>query len=332
MNSKISLIIPVFNLEAYIDRCICSLLSQTYENLEFIFVDDGSKDNSLSILRMYEKEDKRVKVIKQENSGVSVARNRGIEVSTGDYIMFVDGDDWLEFNAVEKMFEYINSGDHDIACCNFVFECLETGEKRYTSRPFISYELKGRDILASYLSGKGLWASSCARLYKVSFLKTYCFQFEPGVSIGEDGFFSLQVMSKAKSIIICGDPFYHVLVRSSSATRSVACNGFLFRENSYCNYLYNNGLLEDFIEEYRVWFLWSCTSCILKATLRLSYANFKTSYDSYVIDSNFYQFNKHSIRKRMSLKKYLLALLSKYPQLAYSIFYIYTKMYKKYLF
>ena len=94
-NSIISVIIPVYNVEKYLSRCIESVLNQTYRNLEIIIVDDGSTDDSLNICRRYEKKDKRIKVIHQDNGGLSSARNKGLMNSTGEYISFVDSDDWL---------------------------------------------------------------------------------------------------------------------------------------------------------------------------------------------------------------------------------------------
>ena len=99
----ISVIIPVYKVEKYLKRCIDSVINQTYKNLEIILVDDGSPDNCPKICDDYSKKDKRIKVIHKKNGGVSAARNKGLKLSNGDYIVFVDSDDWLEYNFVEEM-------------------------------------------------------------------------------------------------------------------------------------------------------------------------------------------------------------------------------------
>ncbi len=103
MTNKISIIIPVFNRAKYIERCLDSILNQTYSNFEIILINDGSTDNSLDILKKYKKQDKRIIIIDKKHEGVSIARNAGIKKSSGDYITFVDSDDYLELNALENM-------------------------------------------------------------------------------------------------------------------------------------------------------------------------------------------------------------------------------------
>ena len=116
MEKKISVIVPVYNKEKTITKCINSILSQSYENIEVIAVDDGSSDNSLNILKELEKSDNRLTVIHQDNNGVSSARNAGLERAKGEYISFVDSDDWLEKDALKKLSALIND-DVDIVCC-----------------------------------------------------------------------------------------------------------------------------------------------------------------------------------------------------------------------
>ena len=98
---KISVIVPIYNVEKYLDKCIGSIIGQTYKNLEIILVDDGSTDNGLTTCRQYQKEDTRIQVIHQENVGLVAARKTGIMKATGEYIAFVDGDDWIEKNTFE---------------------------------------------------------------------------------------------------------------------------------------------------------------------------------------------------------------------------------------
>ena len=116
---KISVVVPVYNVEKYLRKCIDSIINQTYKNLEIILVDDGSPDKCGEICDEYAKKDNRVKVIHKKNAGVSSARNDGIDNATGEYIIFVDSDDWLEDNAIEIMVDKLNEYDYDCVFCNF---------------------------------------------------------------------------------------------------------------------------------------------------------------------------------------------------------------------
>ena len=112
---KFSIIVPIFNCQKYLTKCINSLRNQTYKNLEIICIDDGSTDNSKQIIEEFSKQDKRIKLITQQNQGVSVARNNGIKIATGEYIMFVDADDWLDFNTCEILYHILqNQNEIDI--------------------------------------------------------------------------------------------------------------------------------------------------------------------------------------------------------------------------
>ena len=113
----ISVIVPVYNVEQYIHQCVDSILSQTYKNLEIILVDDGSPDNCPAICDEYARNDDRVKIIHQENGGISAARNSALDLCTGEYIAFVDSDDWIESNAYEEMMSEMQKKDLDVVFC-----------------------------------------------------------------------------------------------------------------------------------------------------------------------------------------------------------------------
>ena len=119
MKELVSIIVPVYNLEKYIEKCVRSLLQQTYTNVEIILVDDGSRDESGEICDRLASEDSRIKVIHKENGGLSSARNCGIENATGEYIMFVDGDDFISELMVEKLYVALKDNCADISVCCF---------------------------------------------------------------------------------------------------------------------------------------------------------------------------------------------------------------------
>lgn len=154
MNEElISIIVPVYNVEAYIHQCIKSIIEQSYKNLEIILVDDGSKDKSGKICDDYARKDKRIKVIHKKNGGLSDSRNAGITVATGKYIAFVDSDDWIEKNMYEKMYNECEKFGADICICGFfreykdktISEC-NFGERVYDTESALEELIKGRVI------------------------------------------------------------------------------------------------------------------------------------------------------------------------------------------
>ena len=119
MKDKVSIIVPVYNNEKFLEKCLDSIINQSYKNLEILLINDGSKDNSLKIMRQYAKKDKRIIIIDKENEGVSKARNDGIRASSGEYITFVDSDDYIEFNEIEEMYKAIKENNVDMVRTNY---------------------------------------------------------------------------------------------------------------------------------------------------------------------------------------------------------------------
>ena len=133
MDEKVSIIVPVYNVEKYLDKCIESIVNQTYRNIEIILVDDGSPDKCPEICNEWAKKDDRIKVIHKENGGLSSARNAALEIAQGDYITFVDSDDWIENDMIQSMLTCAAKNDADIVCCGFYFDNVDTtGPVSYT--------------------------------------------------------------------------------------------------------------------------------------------------------------------------------------------------------
>lgn len=217
----ISIIIPVYNVEKYIDICLTSILNQTYSNLEILLVDDGSTDNSGLICDKYAQIDRRVKVFHKINEGVSSARNLGLEKATGEYISFVDPDDWIEPNmyaVIKKQFDMV---DIEAVFCGF-WENFS----RETARPFILHMpekqdiVNGRDALYQCLIGigYGYFTSVWNKVFKADFLKKSVL-FEDFL-IGEDEVWLVKVLQNANRISLIRSPFYHWLQRENSVLHS----------------------------------------------------------------------------------------------------------------
>ena len=188
MTSKVSVIIPIYNVEKYLAKCLDSVLNQTYKNLEILCIDDCSPDNSALILEKYSKQDNRIKIIKREkNGGLSAARNTGIDASTGEYLYFLDSDDWIELDYIEKMVEKIKETDVDIVLNTNILKT--DGEK---SEPFIWYKYKNPNPQGEYLEKmRAIQESQCmiwCHLYKKLFIDKYALKFPEGY-IHEDEYF-----------------------------------------------------------------------------------------------------------------------------------------------
>ena len=120
----LSVIIPVYNVEPYLEQCLDSVINQTYKNLEIICINDGSSDNSLKILEKYQKKDSRIKLINQKNKGLSEARNAGLDVAKGEYIAFVDSDDYLELNAYKEAMKVMLQDKNPLILYDYLFLCI----------------------------------------------------------------------------------------------------------------------------------------------------------------------------------------------------------------
>ena len=317
----VSIIIPAYNIETYLPKCIESVLSQSHRNLQVIIVDDGSKDDTLQIAQLYAGKDDRVELVSQKNSGVSEARNRGLEKAEGEYVMFVDGDDWLDKNAVEGMLIAVKKYNLDVVRCGFVFEDERTGKRRVSSNKKELTLIYGEDILRAYLRGRGIYASVCGGIYKKSFLDQHDFGFESGVAIGEDGYFTLKVVSMAKSLGIVGgleNAYYHVLVRSNSATRSdIMKRKVPASAPSYEDYLRQVGLWDRFEDDCHVWRVRATSSELCKAASRLTFKQYSDFYKGKTGRTDFKEINRFKIRLMMTPRNHLMSFLCKSPNLSY---------------
>ena len=223
MKELISVIVPVYNTEKYINRCIDSIIKQTYNNIEIILVDDGSTDESLKICREYANKDNRIKVLHQENSGVSSARNQGINIMKGEYFICIDSDDWIEPNMIENLHNDIKKYNADISICNFYIN-TESGEQN------IKNELKKEELILTDIKemyenlfnekmfGGYLWN----KLIKTSIVKNdkEKILFNEKIAIEEDVLFLIDVLKKCNKICYSSsEVLYHYFQRNSSAVR-----------------------------------------------------------------------------------------------------------------
>ena len=205
---KVSVIIPVYKAEYFLDKCVNSIINQTYENLEIILVDDGSPDNSPKMCDEWAKKDKRIKVIHKENGGASSARNKGLEDCTGDYIYFCDSDDFIEINCIEKLVDKIKDNDVVIMGYNKVNGDKITAKvynDKLSQNEFIS------EIIHEWDFGL-LWN----KLYKKEFIKS---KFNEKFKIREDLLFNSEYFKNVKKIGLINEPLYNYIDNPNSLTK-----------------------------------------------------------------------------------------------------------------
>ncbi|TLS35784.1 glycosyltransferase [Pseudalkalibacillus caeni] len=224
MKPIVSIIVPIYNAEDYLERCLDSLLAQTLKEIEIITINDGSTDSSSNILKRYSSEDSRIKVIEKDNGGVSSARNEGILSASGNYIGFVDPDDWVEFEMYEKMQQIAVNEKADIVMCSYIREFKNySKEKNFNLPQKVKYEREEvKNFVLRRLIGPldtevanpdllDSWGTVWSKLYKADLIKENNIRFEDLSNIGtnEDSLFNIVATSYASSFVFINSPFYH---------------------------------------------------------------------------------------------------------------------------
>lgn len=213
----VSIIIPVYNVAPYLSKCLNSCLNQTYKDIEIIAINDGSTDGSAKILDEYKLKDKRIQIVHQINHGVVYSRKKGIELANGEYLMFIDSDDYIPCDSIELLLKAITENEADVSVggfCNVddVGKILLT-----TSFPF-SLIANSHEIAIMLLEEK-INFSLCGKLFSsklfTSSIKHFC-----DVKMGEDALVTMQLLDKAKSVVIVNDIVYFYFQHNSSVTHN----------------------------------------------------------------------------------------------------------------
>ncbi|OUQ40792.1 glycosyltransferase family 2 protein [Faecalibacterium sp. An121] len=216
-NAMISIIIPVYNVENYLNRCIDSVLSQTYKNLEIILIDDGSTDSSSKICDFYQEKDRRVIAYHKRNEGQGIARNYGIDRSKGEYIMFVDSDDWIDPRMCEKLMSLCNTYKRDITGCAYSIDFADGTSKNQFSDSKSGIISGKKCILNVLYQTEDDLGSMCCKLFKRELFDTFRF---PSLRNYEDYVISLQLFFAEPDIYFCNLPMYHYYYRIGSSSKS----------------------------------------------------------------------------------------------------------------
>lgn len=218
----ISVIVPVYNVEKYLNNCVESIVNQTYKDLEIILVDDGSPDNCPAMCDEWAKKDSRIRVIHKENGGLSSARNAGLEAANGDYIAFVDSDDSIDLFTYDSMMKSIMESKADLSLCKCQF--VKTKSDIIVYNGISSYTVLNNDELWEEVFGR-LNNSACNKIYKLDLINKL--RFDENLLHGEDLIFNIQYINNCKIGAIVEGRFYHYYSREGSITKSV------FNSNKY---------------------------------------------------------------------------------------------------
>ena len=221
MNPKISIIIPVYNVEKYIEKCIKSVINQTYKNIEIIIIIDGSKDNSANIVKKFVKKDNRIVLVERENRGVMHTRIEGVQMATGDFIMFLDADDWIDHEACLKLLDYQMKYDVDIVRCSYI--CAKRDKLQlYKTIENNSYVTKDKYIGMVYnkFIEKPNFNSMCFQLIKRE-LAIKIKNDENKITVAEDLNYNLDLYTKSQSIMLINEGLYYYRVNPESETRNL---------------------------------------------------------------------------------------------------------------
>ena len=217
----ISVIIPVYNVEKYLQECVDSVLAQTYQNFEIILVDDGSTDSSGAICDEYAKQDERISVLHQENKGLSITRNNGLQIASGEYIYFLDSDDWIENSTLEILLQEITKESADVVFMDaksFVEQKEKEVEQRYIRKK--KYDANNGIQMLTHLIEEKEYHSSVPLLFmKANFLKRNSLEFIAGI-VYEDMVFTYEVFLKAQRVSHVNEALYQRRYRSNSIMTS----------------------------------------------------------------------------------------------------------------
>lgn len=223
MEETISIIIPVYNIQEYVGRCIESIQKQTYGNLEILLIDDGSSDHSLEICRKYAEADDRIHVYSQENKGPSAARNLGLDQAQGDYIGFVDGDDWIHADMFEILHRNLVKEDADISVIGYSM-MWEDGREQKMSNEEEYCVWDHNEAICEWMTQRHFKGFMCDKLFKKRLFDAV--RFPEGQHYMEDVAVGLPLFGQAKRVVYSGKIGYYYVQRQGSATNS----GFHIRE------------------------------------------------------------------------------------------------------
>ena len=316
-NPVFSIIVPVYNVAEYVQKCLASLANQTLKEIEVIVIDDGSTDSSLSICQEFAKSRPNFRVFSKENEGQGVARNLGLLKSQGEFICFVDSDDWVDSTLCEDLLAVMESTDADFA--NFGLEFFgDSGRVLKKFSRFRSFEILNDEIFRHALLDDQVLSAVCNKVYRREFLINHGVLF-PALRANEDIYFSRAVALWANKAVFVSNVYYHALVRRDSTTRNMGVKNFeatralLDFERSKFFFCNRNCKFENLFQAHVVKLL---SSLLVQAAFRIK------DYDEYVLcfevarECGYFVFlNNRDAVGCLKLRNKIVANLCLYPRM-----------------
>lgn len=220
---KVSVIVPVYNTETMLETCIESLIHQTLQEIEIIFIDDGSTDNSYTLLCQYQKLDKRIHIIcNQKNAGGAISRNKGLFAAKGKYIQFVDSDDYMELDALENLYSLAELNNAEMCYLGMQLHPEKGTDKlrlQNSIRGNYPGVYDGKELIDCLTRNEEFFLYLCSVFYKNSFIQENKLSFRK-LAVGEGGDFILRALCNAKRVLVCPEKFYHYRVHGNSVMHS----------------------------------------------------------------------------------------------------------------
>lgn len=318
MEPLLSIIVPIYNVEQYLERCIESIINQTYKNLEIILVDDGSKDNSGTIADTYASKDNRIKVIHKENGGLSDARNHGLDQAKGKYIIFIDSDDFIDSSMCEILFATAEKYSSDIVSCNYyIFQ-----DENHISVHSMSIQedekvFSGIDILKYYLIKTEPFDLNivCNKIFKADLFNSKDSQIRfPEGRVQEDNFTTFRLFAKSDVVTTINQPLYYYLQRADSIMANFSKK---FVKDTIDSHTYMaTYLLEhkvDVMCELQLYLLNSYTDlyrkiCLLDNADKQDYIDLLMEYKTFVLSHTLNVSNNHLWGIKQKLKRFLIKI------------------------
>lgn len=224
---KFSVVIPIYNVEKYLRKCLDSIINQTLKDIEIICINDGSTDNSLSILTEYAQKDTRIKILNQENQGPGVARNNGIAFASGEYLLFVDSDDWIELNTLEILYNNFKKTNTQLIQFNY-YSCKKNKKKKFSYKKYLK-KLTNINLKENFVYKKKIENLNTITLavwdkaYSLNFIKNNNIKFST-TKTAEDIIFTIKSFLSSNKRLYLKEAFYNYLERQGSSVNSVSSN------------------------------------------------------------------------------------------------------------
>ena len=274
MNDLISIVIPIYNASKYLEKCINSVINQTYKNLEIILVNDGSIDNSLDICNDFKDKDNRIKVISKKNEGVSKTRNIGIDKCKGKYLMFLDSDDYIDEIYVEKMYTYLTKNNLSMVTSSMTLVDVNYNVLKVSSYKDKSDILQVKDIYKDIVN-TSYFCPIWKNIIKISLIKDNSIYFDDSLKFGEDLLFSFKIIQSCEKIGYLSFPGYFYVQNNASITHN---NSFDFvkkyvEDNKHVYSILNEYINDDVLITNRLFSKYNFA--LLKLIKNCKYGEFK---------------------------------------------------------